>query len=60
MVGYGWLWKIKPNYAPPKRNGVFAEMHSLDVSCRASESHLRVLEKLGNQCLYTSFRSRTR
>lgn len=30
MAGYGRLWKIKPNgYAPPKRNGVFAEMDSL-------------------------------
>jgi hypothetical protein len=30
MAGYGRLWKIKPNgYAPPKRNGVFAEMDRL-------------------------------
>jgi hypothetical protein len=30
MAGYGRLWKIKPAaYAPPKRNGVFAEMDRL-------------------------------
>jgi hypothetical protein len=30
MAGYGRLWKLKPAaYAPPKRNGVFAEMDRL-------------------------------
>ena len=30
MAGYGRLWKIKPAaYAPPRRNGVFAEMDGL-------------------------------
>ena len=30
MAGHGRLWKLKPAaYAPPKRNGVFAEMDTL-------------------------------